>query len=181
MSGRYPLREMSSEFQEKRDTLDLIITVLREHEKSLDELISKISTFSQQPELRIVSRSRGLTVRLDRWRDFKTRCADAEVVAYSLDDATLTLTAQTPGVTHVYKEPLPTLTHPVTAQGGLTLPFTQRLACGFDVALEHVDTVKTPGNRAVVTVYRVNSSQLKTWLAAELAREVSSLVEGVIE
>jgi hypothetical protein len=69
----------------------------------------------------------------------------------------------------------------VTAQGGLTIPFTQRLACGFAVALERVDTVEATGRRAVVATYRVDSTQLTTWLAAELARPASSLVEGVIE
>lgn len=175
---------MSSEFQEKLDTLDLIITVLREHEKSLDELIRKISTLSQHPAIQPTARprgTRGLTLRLDRWRDFKARCAAAEVVAYRLDDAALTLTARAHGVTLVYAEPLPTRTHPVAAPDGLTILPAQRLACGLDVALARVDTVETPGRRAVVATYRVGPTQLAAWLAAELGRPSSSLVEGVVE
>jgi hypothetical protein len=175
---------MSSENQEKLDTLDLIITVLREHEKSLDELIRKVSTFSQGPVLPPAARphgTRGLTLRLDQWRDFTTRSADAETVAYRLDDASLTLTAHAHGVTLVYAEPLPTRTHPVTAPAGLAIPATQRLACGLAVALARVDTVETTGRRAVVAVYRADPALLTAWLAAELARPPSSLVAGVIE
>ena len=94
-------------FQDKIDVLDLIISVLKDHEKSLSDFIEKMDTFIKEVSVfkevcgkSGISRPRMFTqgdnrniisVECERWSDFKEVSMGARLVAFEMRDGGLYL------------------------------------------------------------------------------------------
>jgi len=117
-----------SGFDEKIDVIDLIINVLKDHEKKLDELVSRLENVSvrktpssEEPtdetpveegpilELRPRALSRGATVKaaLKSWTEFRARCKSAELVAFDVHDGFFKVSAVADRVLYSYSEKIP--------------------------------------------------------------------------
>jgi hypothetical protein len=96
---------------EKINALDLVITVLKEHEKTLDSLIEKL-----EDVLKDFSATSGKTknptsieynvnIQCDEWNEFKEACIGAEAVLFRLNDK-LSIKALQGRITYEYREPI---------------------------------------------------------------------------
>ena len=77
---------------EKIDVIDLIINVLREHEKTLDTLISKLeNTIDSAPKrdgegVKQVPPHNAYSIMVDNWSEFKERSSKAELAAFNMNN-----------------------------------------------------------------------------------------------
>ncbi len=76
---------------EKINALDLVITVLKEHEKTLDSLIEKLenalkdfSAVSEKTKA-ITSARHNVEILCEGWNEFREACTGAEAVSFQLD------------------------------------------------------------------------------------------------
>jgi hypothetical protein len=83
---------------EKIDVIDLIINVLREHEKTLDTLISKLeTTIDSAPKkegesVKQVPPHNKYSIIVDNWSEFK-RSSKADLAVFNMKDNKLTISA----------------------------------------------------------------------------------------
>lgn len=117
-----------SGFDEKIDVIDLIINVLKDHEKKLDELVTRIEkaqTINRTPTDRLeettpqiervpslpVEKTSGVPVKveLSEWNEFRTRCESARLVAFEVADGRFQVTALTDSVLYRYTEKIPSM------------------------------------------------------------------------
>ncbi|UCD44053.1 MAG: hypothetical protein JSV27_07870 [Candidatus Bathyarchaeota archaeon] len=117
-----------SGFDEKIDVIDLIINVLKDHEKKLDELVSRLENVpvrktpssgepkdetpvKEEPILDLRPRAppRGATVKaaLKNWTEFTTRCESAELIAFDVHEGCFKVSAVAEGVLYSYSEKIP--------------------------------------------------------------------------
>ena len=118
-----------SGFDEKIDVIDLIINVLKDHEKKLDELVSRIEKahiinrtptdtleevtpqIERASSLPVEKTSSGapVKVKLSEWNEFRTRCESARLVAFEVVDGRFQVTALTDSVLYRYTEKIPSM------------------------------------------------------------------------
>ncbi len=118
-----------SGFDEKIDVIDLIINVLKDHEKKLDELITRIEkaqiinrtpTDTVEETTPQVERASSLPVEktsssvpvkveLSEWNEFRTKCESARLVAFEVADGRFQITALTDSVLYRYTEKIPSM------------------------------------------------------------------------
>jgi hypothetical protein len=101
---------------EKINALDLVISVLREHEKTLDSLIenleSVLKNFSATSEKTKTTAAKtiegvkyNVNILCDEWNEFREACTEAEAVSFRLDDK-LSIKALQGKITYEYREPI---------------------------------------------------------------------------
>lgn len=115
---------------EKMNALDFVITVLKEHEKTLDFLIEKLeSALKSFPgvseEAKIVTAAqRSINVQCQEWSEFREACVKAEAVSFRID-GDLEIEALQGSVIYEYKEP--TNGHIQTMRCGIPVRFQTHL------------------------------------------------------
>jgi hypothetical protein len=96
---------------QKINALDLVITVLKEHEKTLDSLIEKLENvlenFPATPEKpkTVPSVKYNVNILCDEWNEFREACIGAEAVSFRLDDK-LRIKALQGKITYEFMEPI---------------------------------------------------------------------------
>ena len=118
---------MSGEFPEKMHTLDLILNVLKDHEKQLEDLSSTLQLFfttrtidrskvketttheRSQEKKRSRKRTRTALIHCSNWSEFKDQVTThrASIVAYHAQDDIFSVQAITDDFLLKYTEPLP--------------------------------------------------------------------------
>ena len=84
--------------ERKTEVLDLIINVLREHEKSLSEIVEELRD--------LVKEVRGIPnnlVKCQSWSEFKEKAKNAKIVTYQASRSSLVLVAVVEGQIYTYK------------------------------------------------------------------------------
>ena len=144
-------------FQDKIDVLDLIISVLKDHEKSLSDFIEKMDTFIKEVSVfkevcgkSGISRPRMFTqrdnrniisVECERWSDFKEVSMGARLVAFEVRDGGLYITSMSNGF--IFKH-----LHRLPSSEAVTSFSTESLDVG-NVKRWLSDELKVPENRIV--------------------------------
>lgn len=109
---------------EKMDALDLVIGVLKEHEKNLDRLAERLEAVAERLEK---APERPSEVRFERWADFRKRCRGAGAVTFETGENGLAVSAVSGG--RLYRH---------------VISFSrrrERLDCGLEVSTRvHVDS-----------------------------------------
>lgn len=118
-----------SGFDEKIDVIDLIINVLKDHEKKLDELVTRIEKsqiinktspetleeptpkIERASSLPVEKTSPGVPIKveLSEWNEFRTRCESARLVAFEVADGRFQVTALTDSFLYSYNEKIPSM------------------------------------------------------------------------
>jgi hypothetical protein len=95
-------------FNERIDTVDLIVNVLKEHEKSLDNLVSKLGVVVNQ---HAISDSQNLhnnyRIALQRWFEFRNQCLKPEIVTFRLSGDKFYISSIKNGILYTYSETIP--------------------------------------------------------------------------
>jgi len=113
---------MDSEFNEKMDTLDLIITALKDHEKRLDDISNRLEdlfnilsineekpTKTEEPKKESAEAKEQPSIVCSKWNEFKTICKDAKIAAFEVEDKFFNVYSKTNGEIIKYTEELPRL------------------------------------------------------------------------
>jgi hypothetical protein len=188
-------------FDEKIDVIDLIISVLREHEGKLDELVSRLEEAQVTPvQVRAPQEPRGppeqvgaaITAVLKSWADFTGRCSGAKLVAVDVADGFFEASAVAGGVVYVYREEIPSLdiqytrgddgvrieSIDISKAGLMPTALKGRMDCGLEFEKRDVE-VDLPGGRAVHKIlYHIDPGTAKSWLAYQLGVDDSAVVQG---
>jgi hypothetical protein len=192
---------MERGFDEKIDVIDLIINVLKEHEKTLDELVSRLEEAQTIPaEVRAPQEppkqvGAAVTAVLKRWTEFTGRCSGAQLVAFDIADGFFEASAVAGGVVYVYREEVPSLDIQYTKRdegvhiesidiskaGLMPVALRGKLDCGLEFEKKEVE-VELPGGRAVHKIlYEVDPGTVKSWLTYQLGVDDSIVVQGKLE
>ena len=95
---------------EKINALDLVISVLKDHEKTLDSLIEKfentLKDFSVGGKAKTVTSTKyNVAIQCEKWSEFRDACRDADAVSFKLDEE-LEIKAIQGDILYEYVEPV---------------------------------------------------------------------------
>lgn len=189
---------MERGYDEKIDVIDLIINVLKDHEKKMDELVSRLEEAQVTPAEVKVPREPPkqvgavITAALKRWDEFTGRCSGAQLVAFDIAYGFFEASAVAGGVIYVYREEIPRLDIQYTkgdegvhiesidiSKAGL-MPAALRgnLDCGLEFEKKEVE-VGLPGGSVVhKIIYDIDPGTAKSWLAYQLGVDDSAVIQG---
>jgi hypothetical protein len=187
-----------STYRDKVDVIDFIINVLREHEKTLDELVGRLEgAFERLPRVEGAERvekppAMGIEVR--DWEEFRLRCRGAPIVAFEVDGKVFSIYAVKEGLVYNYSEELPELSirmrksedryvmeeFSVDSLEGVSLAFRKRLNCGLEGAVKGSKVRIQEGVHLINIAYDVNIEEAKRWLSKELKVDKESIIRGRI-
>lgn len=185
-------------FDEKMDAIDLIINVLREHEKSLDELVSRLEELLakaapmgegaglERPTIRALVRD---------WKEFRERCSGAGIASFEVQDRQFRVMALKGGVLHTYEEMVPDMEirfrerenrvviDEVELRGRELVPaaLRGRLNCGLEVSMRGEEMRMPDGVSLYRVVYDVEAERARNWLAGQLKMDPKNIVHGRLQ
>lgn len=185
----------NSENRDKLDTIDLIITALKEHEKLLDSVYNKLETLVdkisvKEPEK--ISESL-LIVSCDKWSDFKFKCKSVDVITFEMDGDTFYVYAKLNGEVLRYSEKISRNSFKIIDDGkqfivdkiyfnDLETPpfFNGTLRCGLKLFFKTSKILLTETEFLLNIEYEIDSSIVKEFLSKELSVHKNNIVEGKI-
>ncbi len=188
-------------FDEKVDVIDLIINVLKEHEKTLDTLISKLEDFFAgtapvpTTPVRADVRRPAYTVVLRRWAEFRERCVGVSLAAFDIEDKLFRVSAVKNELHYSYQEEMPDMEikfrkeeeRAVIEEIGVSKPglfptvIRGVLECGLGASMKGVEVKMPDGGAIYKVIYDIDSEEATNWLADQLNVEKRNIVHGKIQ
>ena len=196
-----------SDYPEKIDALDLIITALKEHEKKMNDLNERLEeiintlegsggSVTEEDEWKA---ERALALRkpiliYNKWDEFKKRCRGAKVVAFEIEDNAFHVYSIVDGEVLRYFEKLPNKrlrvvdeqTHFSIDKTSLNnidlLQFlmNRKLRCGLSLLIGSSKTILSEDKFLFEFNYSFDSGEVKSFLSAELDVLREDIVEGKV-
>ena len=186
---------------EKIDVIDLIINVLREHEKTLDTLISKLeTTIDSAPKkgdesVKQVLYNNKYRLIVNNWSEFKERSSKADLAVFNMKDNKLTISVIKENFVYSYVESVSEITMTIEKINekilvkGLELSkiedhplvFNGRLKCGLTLTDRKSEFNLPDGNIIQKINYDVDNGETKNWLAKQLEIKRENIIVGEIE
>ena len=186
---------------EKIDVIDLIINVLREHEKTLDTLISKLeTTIDSAPKrdgesIKQVPPHSKYSIIVDNWSEFKERSLKADLAVFSMKGNKLTISVIKENFVYTYVESVSEITMTIEKINekilvkGLELSkienhplvFNGRLKCGLTLTDRKSEFKLPDGNIIQKINYDIDTGETKNWLAKQLEIKRENIIVGEIE
>lgn len=187
-------------FDDKVDVIDLIINVLREHEKSLDALVAKLEEILTserplpQPGVAPGPAANRVKVFLRNWSEFRDRCVEASLVAYDLAEDRFQVSALKDETLFFYSEAVPDVSVNLEKEGDRTvvkgvevrsldrgLLFDGRLRCGLTLATTRAEFELPNGTIVQKIMYNIQPDESRGWLSKQLKVNKSSIMQGRLE
>jgi len=188
-------------FDEKVDVIDLIINVLRDHEKTLDDLIARLEEALTggaplpPAEGRAAARRPTVTAVLRRWSEFRERCAGASLVAFDVEERRFRVSAVKDGVLYSYQEEMPemeirfrekeerTVVEAIDLGGVEQVPavLRGRLECGLEVSVKGVEFKLPDGGAVYKAIYDIDADKARSWLSDQLKIEKETILQGELQ
>jgi hypothetical protein len=186
---------------EKIDVIDLIINVLREHEKTLDTLISKLevaldSTPKKSEEnVKQILHYNNFRIIVNNWSEFKERTSKAELAAFNMKDNKLKICVIKESFVYSYIESVSEITMTIEKINdkvmvkGLELSkiedhplvFSGRLKCGLNLTHRKTEFNLPDGNIIQKINYELDNGETKNWLVKQLEIKRENIIVGEIE
>jgi len=187
---------MSFDRDDKVDIIDLLISLLRDHEKKLDEISFRLEklaeggqplTYPVEPDIKSGISGISVTVSVSKWSDYRERCRGSQLIAFKITETSIHVASLIGSIVYVYEEQIPSITLKRKEDGStrmniLDLANTQtalsgKLDCG--LALETASFESTvDGEKVSIIKYTVSSETAKNWLASQLEVDISQIIEG---
>ena len=187
---------MSFDRDDKVDIIDLLISLLRDHEKKLDEISYRLEKLAdggqpipyiEEPDVKPGVSGVSVTVIVSRWSDYRERCRGSQLIAFKITETSLHVASLVGSIVYIYEEQIPSITLKKKEDGStqiniLDLANTQtalsgKLACG--LALEAVSFDSTvDGEKVSIVKYTVSDENVKSWLASQLEVDSSQIIKG---
>ena len=186
-------------FEEKVDVIDLIINVLRDHEKSLDDLVSRLEKILEKSEtsaapagVRVEQVRPMVSAMLRRWQEFRERCQGAGIAAFEIEEKKFKATAVKDGVLYNYHEDMPdmeirfrekderAIIDGINIGGPALVPtvLRGRLECGLEISVKGSEIKLPDGVTVYKVVYDVNAEDARIWLAFQLKIDKKNVIQG---
>jgi hypothetical protein len=186
---------------EKIDVIDLIINVLREHEKTLDTLISKLeTTIDSAPKkgdenVKQVPYHNKYSIIVNNWSEFKERSSRADLAVFNMKDNKVIISVIKENFVYSYVESVSEVTMTIEKINekilvkGLELSkiedhplvFNGRLKCGLILTHRKSEFNLPDGNIIQKINYEVDSGETKNWLVKQLEIKRENIILGEIE
>jgi len=196
-----------SDFDEKIDVIDLIINVLKDHEKKLDELVSRLENTdsvetprhqppTRAPEMKAVSGGKPVaSARLKRWAEFQKQARSPELVAFDSDAGRFTVSALAGRVIYTYAESIPSMEIEYSGDEGksridginisraelIPAAFRGKLDCGLELKMNKYDVSMPDGGLMHKINYFIDPEIAKQWLAYQLEVDDDRVVQGELK
>jgi hypothetical protein len=186
-------------FDERVDVIDMILGVLKEHEKNLDTLVSQLGAISTAPQSlpmtqNIVQTSNKIRINVRNWADFREKCNKPDIVAFDLVDDSFTVTALKPGMLFSYSETIPEVTIMLEKDSdNVTIEddnfkihedphfiINGKLQCGLPVQTGKSKSTTQKGDTIHKIIYDVDPDEARQWLQHELKVEKELVINGSV-
>lgn len=184
-------------FDERVDAVDLILKVLKDHEKSLDTLVSQMGetlTQSQAPAAGQVQGHNRYKVVLHRWSEFREMCIKSELVAFDIIGNKFNVTVIKNSGSCAYSETIPEVTIKLEKEGDkvqiegdefmghkdVSYIFNGKLQCGLAVSTRKGKVTLPNGDVVHKIMYEVDPDEATKWLSDELKTDKKSIIYGSI-
>jgi len=189
-------------FDEKIDVIDLIINVLKDHEKKMDELISRLEgTQSPQSTLpyvdyRATTPTRAnVIVSLSKWQDFKEKGSVSSLVAFDIIDKEFHVFALGNGILYNYVEKIPEMeikynkidkkvqieSIDVSTADLMQVALGGILDCGLGLTKREYDVEINDEISLRKISYSIDPVTVKEWLAYQLGVNDKDIIQGKIK
>ena len=187
---------MSFDRDDKVDIIDLLISLLRDHEKKLDEISYRLEklaeggqplTYPEEPEIKPSISGISLTVTISKWSDYRERCRGSQLITFKITETSIHVASLIGSILYIYEEQIPSITLTRKDDGStkmniLDLANTQTALSGkldCELALETTSFESTvDGEKVSIIKYTVSNETAKNWLASHLEVDVSHIIEG---
>lgn len=181
-------------YTDKVEVMDFLINVLKDHEKNLDQLISRAEDLVQENNepKNLLKNPPSLKVSLRDWEEFCDRAVEAELICFDLQESTFYCNALTKNKVYRYAEELPDLTLKLgedennlvlsSIKLGKNLEENFSILNGqLEIGLElHARKIKISGGRHKIE-YELGLLYTKNWLSRELGVHRDFVVYGSID
>ena len=177
---------------DKVEVMDFLINVLKDHEKSLDTLITRAEDVieeKQSPQM-VSQNSPPLKIILRDWDEFKDRAIEAELVCFDMNGSKFLCNAITVDKVFSYTEKTPEVEVEVTDNQDLVLSglSVSNLEEGIsslngklDIGLELKATkIKRTEDKTTV-LHELDSLYTKNWLSREIGIHRDFIVHGIVD
>jgi len=187
---------MSFDKDDKVDIIDLLISLLRDHEKKLDEISYRLEKLADSQESLspieepgITSRISGInfTAEVSKWLDFSKLCRGSEIVAIKILETSLRISSIIGSILFVYEEQIPSVTLNRRNDGSthmnildlanIQTALSGKLKCGLTLETASFDSILEGKNVSIIR-YSVSIETAKNWLADQLNIDTSRIIEG---
>ncbi len=176
---------------DKVEVMDFLINVLKDHEKSLDILISRAEDILKENpnQHQVMKNGPKLKISLKNWDDFRDRALDSELVCFDLIDTTFYCDVITESKIYQYTEETPEVTLEVENNNNIVLSGLEmsnldektsllngKLSMGLEI---YAKRVKNTGEKHKIQ-YSLDVLYTKNWLSRELGIHRDYIVQGNI-
>jgi hypothetical protein len=189
---------MSSDRDDRVDIIDLLINLLKDHEKKLDDLSYRLERLLEERDLTELTPREprpvgiGVSAVLRSWTEFMRQCRAASPVALDVDRDRFKVTAVAGGILYVYEEEIPSMEiryqannegrkRTSIAVSDIALALTAlrgRLDCGLELEKRDVEAILPDGGSVHEVVFYLNPYTAKVWLADQMGVDHSSIILG---
>lgn len=189
---------MSSDRDDRVDIIDLLINLLKDHEKKLDDLSFRLEKLLEERDLTelIPREPRPVGIRvsavLRSWTEFIRQCRGASPIALDVDRDRFKVTAVAGGILYAYEEEIPSMEirYQVDDEGrkrtsievsDIALALTAlrgKLDCGLELEKRDVEASLPDGGSAHNVVFYLNPYTARVWLADQMGVDPSSIILG---
>jgi hypothetical protein len=167
---------------DKVEVMDFLINVLKDHEKSLDMLISRAEDVMAESQDRPESKksvsleSPPHKVILKDWSDFRKRLIEVDLVCFDLINSMFVVSASVGLKIYEYREAVPL--DIANNDRSVRPPHTYRLSIGLDV---FINNAGEEGSGGLLGTYEIEPQYTRLWLSKELKIHQDYIVCGDIE
>lgn len=189
-------------YDEKIDVIDLIINVLKDHEKRMDELISRLEVNPKTEralpyrDYRKTSPSRAaVTVELSKWQDFREKGSTASLVTFDIINKKFYVFALGNGILYSYVEEIPEMeikynkleknvqieSINISTTDLMQVALTGKLECGLGLLKREYDIEINNEISMRKISYSVDPTTVKEWLAYQLGIGEKEIIQGKIK
>jgi len=185
---------------EKIDVIDFIINVLKEHEKNLDEEISRLEgIINTANKIKTPSgpsqKTSNIKIIMNKWNEFQEKSNKPEIVSYNMKDGRINFSAFKNNTLFIYSEDISeiSMTMEKTAEKFVIrgvevsriedhpLIFNGTLKCGLNLTPRKSEYKLPEGNVIQKITYEIDTEETLNWLSKKLVIEREKIIYGYLE
>ncbi len=181
-------------YADKVEVMDFLINVLKDHEKSLDQLLSRAEDLIEDNNApqNLVNKPPSLKISLKNWEEFCDRAIESELICFDLIDSTFYCNAITENKVYRYTEETPDITLELSeGENNLVLSginMGKNLEDNFSLLNGQLNNglelrskkIKTNGEKHTIQ-YELDVLYTKNWLSKELGVHRDFIIRGSID
>lgn len=188
------------EYSEKMNALDLVINVLRDHERRLDELLWRLEAIVEDRSAKDKETKHGHSETTRRhelhitqykgWAEFKAKSKGARQAAFKVEEKTFTVESLTEEEGYRYVEtlrvPVDKLSLRIKGYENKNIEnvesvvgiFKKKLGCGLQASVKSLKFRSSEGEEIVVLFYYIDPEDVRSWLSKELMVPEEDIAAG---